>query len=272
MKITFTNTAYVHTRERLVLNKGRWNKRLALQVRVGIIEHPDGVVLIDAGYSPEAISAPGRSPMLRAYSWAFSPELLPDGDPIKALSQMGYTADDVKAIILTHFHVDHISALARFPNARLIACQQTFENVRTRSIWANIHRGIFPELLPNDMTVRLENVFDKPQVNGPLGLGLAYDIFEDNRILAIRLPGHAEGHFGLCFPQLERPMLYAADVQWVTAALTRGPIGYPGRLVAEDPHAQRESTAKIVGFARAGGDVLLCHTPEMTAYDRKPNT
>ncbi|WGI23275.1 MBL fold metallo-hydrolase [Amylibacter sp. IMCC11727] len=263
----FTNTATVSTRERLVLRGGRWQEFLPLRVRVGILERPEGIVLIDAGYSAESITALGRSRSLRAYAWALKPELLPEGNPTTALARLGYTPDDVTAVIITHFHVDHVSCLARFPQARLIADAATYATVMGRSHWANMHRGIFPELLPADMTERLDDTAQKPTVDAPLGLGPARDIFGDQSVLAVELPGHAEGHFGLCFNGEDRPLLYATDTQWVTSALHSRSPRFPASLVAEDRAAHMESTARVAAFADAGGTVLLCHDPDVTRYD-----
>ena len=262
----FVNTATVRTRESLVL-KGGSRRHLSLRVRLGILERPDGLVLIDAGYSTEAISAPNRSWGLRAYAWAFSPELLEDGDPVTALARLGYTPGDVSAVIVTHFHVDHVSALGRFPGARLIAHGPTFAGVTRRGTFSNLRRGIFPELLPADMRHRLDDVTARPEREAPHGLGPGWDLFGDGSVLAIDLPGHAEGHFGLCFPLAATPLLYATDVQWLRAALpNRGP-GFPASLIAEDRRAAQDSISRVARFAAAGGEVMLCHDPEPTAHD-----
>ena len=269
MTPVFANTAWVHTRERLILRGGRWGKRVSLPVRIGVLERPDGVVLIDAGYSPEAISVAGRSLGLRLYSWVFAPELLPDGDPEHVLRDMGYAPDDVTAIVLTHFHVDHVSALARFPKARVIAHRPTYDQIVKRGFFANLHRGVFAELLPDDMPSRLEDITEKQSVEAPLGLGPAWDVFGDQSVLAVDLPGHAEGHLGLCFPNAERPFLYATDAQWTMPALRGRAPGFPASTVAEDAMAAALSTARIAAFHDAGGEVMLCHDPQMTRHDLK---
>lgn len=267
MTLSFTNTALVHVPERLVLRGGSWRRKLALKVRVGILERPDGVVLIDAGYGVEALDAPGRSLALQTYGWALRPTLLPQGAPDAALARLGYSPKDVTAVIVTHFHADHVSTLARFPRARLIAHRPTFERIVDRSPFANLHRGIFPELLPADMGARLTDVTAMRQIAAPLGLGPAGDVFGDGSVLAVDLAGHAEGHFGLCLPDLPRPLLYAVDAQWLRVALPDRIPGFPARLVAEDPTALVQSANRIAGFARAGGEVLLCHDPVDSAYD-----
>ena len=267
MTLAFANTAWVHTREGAVLRNGSWRKHVALPVRVGLLERPEGIVLIDAGYSPEAITAPGRSLALRTYTRLLVIELLPGGDPEKVLHSRGYSTADVIAVIVTHFHVDHVSALARFPRSRIIANGSAFFELQANRLIANIRHGIFKELLPVDTGERIEDVFEKPQIEAPLDLGLAYDIFGDGSVLAVDLPGHAMGHFGVCFPYAERPLLYATDTQWLLPAFEGRAPGFPASLVGTSASDKADSTARVARFAAAGGEVMLCHDPTSTAYD-----
>lgn len=263
----FINSAFVLTRERLILRGGRWNSRIALPVRFGVMARPEGIILIDAGYSSEAISAAGRSWGLRAYAHALAPHLMPDGDPTTALLRLGYRAQDVTAVIVTHFHADHVSALTRFPQARLIAHAPSYQRVMHRKTLANGRRGIFPELLPADMAARLEDISALSVVDAPLGLGPGWDIFGDGSVLGIDLPGHAEGHFGLCFPLVTPPLLYATDVQWLVAVLSDRRPGFAARLISENDGKAAESTVRVARFAAAGGTVMLCHDPVRTIHD-----
>jgi hypothetical protein len=62
---------------------------------------------------------------------------------------------------------------------------------------------------------------------------------------------------------LERPLLYAADAQWLMQAIVEDRLpGWPARWTLEDPAAARVSARRISAFAAAGGEVVLCHEPE----------
>jgi glyoxylase-like metal-dependent hydrolase (beta-lactamase superfamily II) len=94
------------------------------------------------------------------------------------------------------------------------------------------------------------------------------DLFGDGSVLAVDLPGHADGQFGLLFPDRERPLLYAVDVQWLLGALKqeRTP-GFPASLLAEDFVAIEPTSAMLRRFLAAGGEVMFCHDPDLTPYD-----
>ena len=90
-------------------------------------------------------------------------------------------------------------------------------------------------------------------------------------MIAVDLPGHADGQFGLLFAGLERPLLYAVDVQWLLRALTENRTpGFPATLIAEDSTATEPTSAMLRRFLASGGEVMLCHDPAPTAYDLAP--
>ena len=267
MRPVFANSAFVRAPERLVLRKGRW-RSLPLKVRYGLFRHPAaGLVLIDTGYGPRVTGGP-RSFALRLYNALFGPELSDQGQPEAALRQVGATPADVAVVILTHVHADHVSTLDLFPQAHIIARTRLLAQVEKRSLWQNLNHGVFAELLPKGLAARATDVDRFALRDAPLGLGTGRDLFGDGSVLAIDLPGHAEGHFGLCFAALPVPFLYAVDTQWLLAALPqeRQP-GFPASLIANDRQALAASARRVLAFRQAGGDVLLCHDPGQSPYD-----
>ena len=257
----FTNTATIRTRSRLILKGGRGT--VDLQVRVGLILHPTaGPVLIDAGYGPQVTSAPGRSLLLRFYTRMLGPVLRAGQSPVDLLAAHGVAPEDVRTILLTHLHADHVAWLPAFPQARLITDGQTGGSLR---------HGVFRELLPNDLPDRQADLRGFGQAALPFGLGHGFDIFGDGSVLGLPKPGHAPGHYGLVFTG-DRPLLYAVDAQWMLAAVTEDRIpGFPASLIAANGAAMRESAALVRRFHDAGGEVMLCHDPAHTAYDWRPD-
>lgn len=267
MRPVFASSAIVRAPERLVLAGGRW-RTLRLKVRYGILRHPEaGLVLIDTGYGPRVTKGP-RSPALRLYAAVLGPELLAEGQPEAALQRLGATPEEVRAIVVTHFHADHVAALGLFPQARIFAQGSVLARIMARSGWRNLRHGVFTELLPAGLAARITDIGALPRRAAPLGLGAGHDILGDASLLAIDLPGHAEGHFGLCFTTLAVPLLYAVDVQWLAAALGESQApGFPATLVADDQDGLAASTRRVAAFREAGGDVLLCHDPLDSPYD-----
>lgn len=242
MRPIFANSATVTVPQCLVLKGGSW-RTVTLGVRFGVWVHPtQGPVLIDTGYGPEVTQGP-RSLGLRLYATAIHPVLCEQPEDI--LARLSFTAQDVRTVFITHFHVDHISGLRRFPNAQFICAE--WDKVRAMSPPACLRHGIFRELLPPDFADRVT----------PLE-ALGKDIFGDGSLIALPLPGHAVGHTGLIWPQ--HKIVYAADAQWLTQAVSenRPPQG-PARLVYHD-EAQMQASLNILRNL-SDHDIVFCHDP-----------
>lgn len=253
---TFLNSAFVRAPERLVLRGGRWAP-IDIPVRYGVFDHPRiGRCLIDTGYT-RRVTEGRRSLPLRLYASILSPRLQRE-----ALSADAH----VDAILLTHLHADHVSALRDFPNAAIYANGAGIDHFAKCSEHARVRHGVFSELLPPDLPQRVRRFEDCADVSAPLSLGKAHDVFGDGEVLAINLPGHMRGHTGFVWPKLERPLLYAADAQWLARAVMedRAP-GAPARWIMDDMDADKTTRARIAAFARGGGDVTYCHDPELSA-------
>ncbi len=256
MRPTFLNSAFVRAPERLVLRGGSWSA-IDIPVRYGVFDHPRiGRCLIDTGYTRRVIEG-RRSLPLRLYAGILSPRLQPDA-----------LRDDapINAILITHLHADHVSALRDFPNATLYAAGAGLDHFLNGSEPARVRHGVFRELLPPDLQTRARRFEDCATITAPLGLGPARDVFGDGEVLAVALPGHMRGHTGFVWPKLDRPLLYAADAQWLARAVMedRAP-GPPARWIMDDVRADVTTRQRIAAFARGGGEVIYCHDPAEVA-------
>ncbi|MBA1142203.1 MBL fold metallo-hydrolase [Mesorhizobium neociceri] len=268
MKIVFANSASVSAAERLILRGGSWTK-VRLRVRYGLILHPQtGPVLIDTGYTPHVTQGSERSTALRLYSAILRPELNEAEQPQPVLARFGLSPEDVRTAIVTHFHADHMSGLSLFPNARFIANDAAWARAKAKTAWQNLRHGVFKELFPHGFETRLDGLSSKQQIESRGDVPGGADLFGDGSVVAVDLPGHADGQFGLLFPNMDRPLLYAVDAQWLIAALVENRTpGLPATLLAEDAAALEPTSAMLRRFLATGGEVVLCHDPAATAHD-----
>lgn len=264
MEVDFPISAFVGTFEWPLIKGGRWRK-IQIPIRYGFFRHPRiGPVLIDTGYS-DRVTSGTRSLELRLYSTGLRPQLIEGGQLNAFLRGQGLSVGDVRAVILTHFHADHISAARDLVNAQFFACGEAYEELKRFSHLKRILHGVFLDLLPDDFGERLTAFEDAPTIDGPLGLGPCFDLFKDGSVLIVPLPGHAIGHVGVAFPGADTPLLYAADAEWLRGALAAGRSGVAAALVGHDRDAGEASGLKALAFEQAGGRVVLCHDPEVVA-------
>lgn len=268
MTPVFANSATVRAPERLMLRGGTWASP-AVRVRYGFFIHPlAGPVLIDTGYGPSVTQGAIRSAALKFYTRILRPELHATESPAALLARYGLKASDVRTIIVTHFHADHVSELKQFPNARFILDLEALRTLRRMSRLLQLHYGVFMELMPDDVESRARDIASLPRIASPGGLPQGFDLLGDGAVLAIPLPGHGHGHFGVCFAQESPPLLYGVDTQWLNRAIRedRAP-GYPAKLIFADASAATRSSAIARAFCENGGTLVLCHDPDPTPYD-----
>lgn len=246
MRLTFHTQARIPVPARLVLAGG--SGRLDLAVRFGLLERPgQAPVLIDAGWP-----APGKgeSLALRLYRSVLRPRVDAAKSPAAILA--GRTP---AALLLSHLHADHLGPARHWQDVPIHAPATALTEARRHPLRALRH-GVMAELLPR-------TVIDLAGVTPlPFGLGQGRDLLGDGSVFSVPLPGHADGHTGFLFPAFDPPVLYAADVQWVWAAIeeNRPPRG-PARAVYADARAAMDSLARVRAFAAEGGRVVLCHDP-----------
>ncbi len=256
------NSAHVAVPARLV-RRGAGSRTVKLTVRYGLIElNGKGLCLVDTGFGPEVTEGP-RSTGLRLYTSILRPDLNDSQLPQAVLRNLGAAAADIRLVVVTHFHADHISSLRAFPLARIVTCGEAAHRVATMSSAAGLRHGIFKELIPPGFEHRITPLQDMKRTPTDTVLGDGYDLFGDGSYLAIPLPGHAFGHFGIFWRDESGPVLYATDAAWTTEALMRDETPWLAMsIVFDDRRGGRETQARLREFHRQGGRIHLCHDIE----------
>jgi glyoxylase-like metal-dependent hydrolase (beta-lactamase superfamily II) len=246
-----------------LVRRGAGLRAVRLTVRYGLIDlGENGLCLVDTGIGPQATAEP-RTIGLRIYNSVLGPALIADQSPEAVLRKLGATTADVRLVVVTHFHADHISGLRAFPRARIVTSGAAARRVMAMSPAAALRHGIFKELVPADLKDRIMPLEDMKREPTGTVLGEGYDLFGDVSYLAIPLPGHAFGHFGLFWQDEAGPAVYATDAAWTSEALLRGETPWiSSAVVFDDRDAGKKTQAMLQEFHRESGRILLCHDVE----------
>lgn len=231
---------------------------------VALFRHPQhGWLLWDTGYAPRMLDETRRLPYW-LYRLITPLRIRPELSAVAQLQRQGIAADQVKTIIISHFHADHLAGLRDFPAARLIANRQGYAEAAARRGLRALQRGFIPALLPPDFAGRADLLDD---FAGPpvVGLGACHDLYGDGTLRLVYLPGHARGQFGLLAATQHGALLFAADGAWLARSIRE--LKAPGRLaslIADQPEQVQQTLLNLQRFWQAHPDVriLPTHCPE----------
>ncbi|UXI67123.1 MBL fold metallo-hydrolase [Tahibacter amnicola] len=187
-----------------------------------LIVHPQlGPILYDTGYADHFLAATSRFPEM-LYRWVTPVGLSPEQRLEVQLSQRGVRLRDIRFVVISHFHADHVAGLRDLPQARFIALRGEVDHLRRKHAWNALRKGFLPALLPPDFDARVRYADDSRAVT--LGAAWrpfehAFDILGDGSLLGVPLSGHTQSQMGLlCRDRNDRLVLLAADACWSARA------------------------------------------------------
>lgn len=262
------DTGYCIALESIVIRGGAW-RPIALHSLVAVIEHPThGWLLWDTGYAPRMFDATAQWPY-SLYRRATPLHIRRDLAVVNQLARLSLVAGDIRRVLLSHFHADHLAGLRDFPTAEVIAYRVAFEDVAGRHGMPALRRAFLPALLPDDFASRatLLTDFAGPKISQ---LGPTHDLFGDGSLLLVPLPGHARGQLGLLANTDRGRVLFAADSCWLTRSIReRRPPSRLANPIADSPGALHCTLWRLHVFAAEHPDVRIVpsHCPE--AFERE---
>ncbi|MNX77362.1 N-acyl homoserine lactonase AttM [compost metagenome] len=163
--------------------------------------------------------------------------------------------------MLSHFHADHVGAVADFPEARYLYSRESYAAMRPLTGFGAVRAGFLRGLLPDDFEARSAHFEDLPACDlgeryAPFNRGA--DLFGDQSVVAIPLPGHAIGHYGLMVQTGEGAVFLVADAVYKTQAFKehRRPMGI-ARLIFADWQGYLDTLRRLHEFHQARPDVLI---------------
>ena len=257
MTVTLTRVGFCRQRA-WVADRSSLFRFICFPAMVAVIRHPQlGTVLFDTGYG----SALEKEAEARVYR-RLLPFTLPERERLPArLAQL--RVSQVDWVFLSHLHPDHIGGLREVPGTPpILHSREGLKRLRSLRGLARRRAAFFEGLLPEDFGRRARPLEDLPVVDSD-GLGQGYDLAGDGSLIAIDLPGHAAGQFGLMcrFPDGGRIFL-CADAAWLRANFAepgKRPA-WPVRLIVDDARAFGVTLDRLREFARAFPEVRIVPT------------
>jgi glyoxylase-like metal-dependent hydrolase (beta-lactamase superfamily II) len=212
---------------------GGWSDT-TLPVNVFLVHHPAGLCLFDTGQTARA-AAPGYLPRWHPFLRLARFELGTDDEIGTQLSKRGIDPGDVRWVVLSHLHTDHVGGVGSFSKADVIVSAREWE--RAQGLSGRL-RGYVPQHWPLAEPELVD--LAGPSVGPFAG---SYDVAGDGSLLLVPTPGHTPGHVSL---------------------IVRSGRGGGTFLGGDIAHVPSELPAGIAAFCAAEGlRVLLAHDDEL---------
>lgn len=172
-----------------------------MPIWIMIIEHPEGIFVIDTGENTD-VNNPGyfRSSGIFA-NWfdttQFKFIVKRDEEIGPQLKKLNIQIENIKAVVLTHLHLDHIDGLKYFPSTEIIV---------NKLEWKKPF-GDLPKLYPSWLRPNLVELNEE------------YDVFQHAHyltrakdLLLVQTPGHTYHHCSVLLKTDECFIFFAADI------------------------------------------------------------
>jgi nucleoside-diphosphate-sugar epimerase/glyoxylase-like metal-dependent hydrolase (beta-lactamase superfamily II) len=221
VKLKLFTTGYTLQRHSFA-ESGASNEQIAFHGTFALIEHPEfGLSMFDTGYAPHLEGATERLPF-RLYS-RLAP--IARGSMRSArdiLVSAGIDPMNVRRIIISHFHADHIAGLKDFPDVDYIGHDAAWEDVKGRAGIGALQRAFIPSLLPENFGARLSPIRSFHDA-GFENFHHTHDLFGDGSVRLVELPGHARGMMGaLLRTTCENVVFLVADAAYTRRSIECG--------------------------------------------------
>lgn len=265
VKVSFLEAGYTMAHRSLVLG-GLSLEKKKFPATVAVIEHPKhGIALFDTGYSPKFLEQTRYFPN-RFYALITPVTIDREGSAVGQLEKRGIRASDVRKVILSHFHADHIAGISDFPNAEYVYMYDAYEYLRQMSDIGALKHAFLKGLLPDDFKARSRVIAKDQQTVSKetlYGLSQGHDLFGDGSVITVRLPGHARGHMGLMIEaESGNKLLLVGDAAWTTESIERNVA--PNKLTKiffDDYEEYQKTLRKLHDLGRVHLDlnIVPCH-------------
>ncbi|MDZ4727089.1 MAG: N-acyl homoserine lactonase family protein [Leptospira sp.] len=244
MEVFLTGRMFVDAWAAYIGGKGK----LLMDQPAYLITHPTyGQIAFEAGHHSEIATSPSEH-----LGWIYKFGLMPMEQDIgqdfrQQLINKGKDPNQIKDIIISHFHPEHVGAVEEFPKARIVADKKEIEHGKKAPNYNYVPSEY--DQVPNWYPIQFSGSQQFAPFEG------VYDLVGDGSILVLSTPGHTPGHISLLVNLESGPILLTGDMAWTEFNLQTASIGLP--FISSDGEKARVSLGKLLKFQKVNPDVLI---------------
>lgn len=223
-----------------------------------LVTHPKGRLLFDAGFGRSVEAHAKTTPLLLRLASKRRPGV-PAADQLAAA---GIKPSDLKAVVLTHSHWDHVSGL---------------ENLKGVPVWVSRPELAFVQgddrmtKLARQLGTADYRAYDFP--DGPyFGFASSWDVFDDGSVVLVPAGGHTPGSI-VAFVTVAPGQRYAliGDTAWQSEGVDLpAPKPWIARSVDNDQAAVRAMLVKLHQIKRASPGLVIVPAHDARVWKTLP--
>lgn len=219
-----------------------------------LVERSDGLLLVDSGLGSQDLADPAR--LGRAWTTTTRPSLDPEETALAQVRSLGYTAENVTDIAVTHLDLDHAGGLGDFPRAR-VHVQRTELDAAAHPRRREKGRYLAAQWGHDPQWVTHEHPADD-------WFGFSATALDDDLVL-VPLIGHTRGHMGVAVRDATgRWLLHAGDAFLDGRQVQTPSRCHPGaavlqRMIASSNRSRRDNTERL-------RELAATHPTEITVF------
>jgi hypothetical protein len=153
---------------------------IQIPINMWVLDHPKGLVVYDTGNNVAISDGQCLSHWVQGMCDFLQPDQTWDDVIDRQLEKLGFTTEDVKILITSHSHLDHIGNIEMFPNALHVIQKK------------ELYQAWWPEKFQRGGAHVLED-YDEVRDFNYVELEGDYDLFGDGSGMIYSTPGHTMG-------------------------------------------------------------------------------
>lgn len=219
-----------------------------LPVTAFLIEHPEGLFAVDTGETariaePDYTACDGMTGFFYRRNLQFSLAAHDEIGP--QMKRVARSPDQVRKVIMTHLHSDHMGGMRWFPNADFLVSETALRG----------HAGALMCRIPR--SAHLQSVVYEDRAVGVFTQSSA--MTEDGAISIVPTPGHANGHQSVLIEDEGRSVCIAGDAAFSLEQVMTRQIG---GIVENHAAATQSSELLKAQVTRFQTMLLPTHDPD----------
>ena len=186
---------------------------IMIPINMWIIDHPMGLIVYDTGNNVAISDGNCTSHWNEGFCGLLQPSQTRADVIDKILERVGFSVGDVKIVITSHSHLDHIGNIEMFPDAiHVIQKKELYQ-----AWWPEKFQRGGAHVVADYDDARDFTYFE---LNGD------YDLFGDGSVVVVSTPGHTLGHQSVKVRMAETgTVILTQDAVWVKENLEGHPAG-----------------------------------------------